>query len=743
MRLGMVSTYLPRRCGLAEYAAELGFALAPEFDVVVCAVDRHGLNYPDEVAAVIREEDPGDYRRAARIMAEHGVDAVLIQHDATVYGGPSGSHLLELTSELRQRGIPYLLVLHTMRPANDQHWTRTVAALAAGAARVSVFTREAKRAVLARGVATAERIRVLPAAVRAVRPGDAVRPTIAAAVAGAETVIATVGFVSPAKCLETGIAAFAQLAADRPGLRYVIAGATHPDVARGDGETYRARLQAMVDELALADRVRFVDTHLSPAERAWLLARTQICVAPNFDIDRTQSGSLTAALVAGCAVVAGWHPFAAELLAGGGGLVVPGGDADALSGALATLLDDRPRLAVARRAAGRLGRRMTWPTVANRYAAVVRDVIGDQVPVVPTALPPLRLGRLARGITAETAAVVETAAVAEPIAVAGTAVAGPTADGGPVAAGTGGDEIAGRLAMVAAGLLGLPALALPPTGWTRAAEWGEAAITALVARLPATGPLADTATPWARRGLTELAVAEGVPAPLRERARSAARSLPPSGQAGGSLAALAVQVLALVRDPNAEDEVVAELAGRLEAARSTRPGWPWFADRFGGEDARLAQALIAAGHRLGGPDLVACGLASLDWYRRRAGLGTNDGVLRLPHPGPERSVDAAALVAALAEAYRATDSPGYARLAVRAFDWFHGVNRLVQPVYDPVTGSCAATLSDQPAWAAPASVPATLAYIGAAIDLDKAGIAALPAADAAVADPAGGLTTAV
>jgi glycosyltransferase involved in cell wall biosynthesis len=375
-RLGMVSTYPPRRCGLAGYAAELVSALAPEFDIVVCAVDRHGLTYPDEVAVVVREEDPDDYPRAARILAEHGVDAVLIQHDASIYGGRAGAHLTRLTQELRSRGIPYLLALHSLQPATDQAWSRTVAHLANAAASVVVFTRAAKSLAVARGLADADRIRVLPAAVRGVRARVIqLRPALAQALAGDATVLATVGFLGPSKGLETGLAAFARVAHDRPALRYVIAGATHPEVARGDGETYRVRLRELADQLDLADRVHFVDAHLTATERAALLARTDLYVAPSFAVDRTCSGSLTAAVVAGCAVVAGWHPFAAELLAGAGGVVVPGGHVDALAGAMAELLDDRVRFAAARRAAGRLGRHLTWPALAGRYAAAVRETV--------------------------------------------------------------------------------------------------------------------------------------------------------------------------------------------------------------------------------------------------------------------------------------------------------------------------------------------------------------------------------
>jgi hypothetical protein len=96
-------------------------------------------------------------------------------------------------------------------------------------------------------------------------------------------------------------------------------------------------------------------------------------------------------------------------------------------------------------------------------------------------------------------------------------------------------------------------------------------------------------------------------------------------------------------------------------------------------------------------------------------------------------------VEALAEAYRSTRSPGYARLALRAFDWFHGANRLVQPVFDRVTGVAGAALRDAPVPAP--SVTGTLAYLAAELALAAAGVAAVPAANAPIATPLGGITS--
>src|SRR5215813_3056821 len=122
----MVSTYSPRRCAVAAFATELGRALSPEFDLVVCALDRYGLSYPPEVAAVIREDERDDYRRAARVLAEHEVDAVLIQYDDSSFGGP---HVLDLAHELRRLELPYVVVLHGER-AGHADQDMTTAALA-------------------------------------------------------------------------------------------------------------------------------------------------------------------------------------------------------------------------------------------------------------------------------------------------------------------------------------------------------------------------------------------------------------------------------------------------------------------------------------------------------------------------------------------------------------------------------------------------------------------------------------
>ena len=139
------------------------------------------------------------------------------------------------------------------------------------------------------------------------------------------------------------------------------------------------------------------------------------------------------------------------------------------------------------------------------------------------------------------------------------------------------------------------------------------------------------------------------------------------------------------------------LAGWYDEHR--RDGWDWFEDQLTYDNARLPQALIAAGSRLGDPDLVRRGVTALDWYTDQCCV--DSAAVRLvgnqwrraddslaEDEGDEQPVDVAALVEALVEACTQTGGEHYGRQAVHAFEWFLGRNTHGLPVYDFATGGC-------------------------------------------------------
>ena len=181
--------------------------------------------------------------------------------------------------------------------------------------------------------------------------------------------------------------------------------------------------------------------------------------------------------------------------------------------------------------------------------------------------------------------------------------------------------------------------------------------------------------------------------------------------------------------------VLRALAERLaELQRSNAsPDWYWSEDILAYDNARLPQALIATGTRLGYEQLVSEGLRSLEWYSGE--LDIEGPFLRLighhgrrrgeprRSTGDEQPLDAAALVEAQVEAYIATNDDARARDAVRAFEWFLGRNRLGRPVYDFATGGCHDGLGDSDV-NGNEGAESTLAYFQALLALEAAGLQA-------------------
>lgn len=112
------------------------------------------------------------------------------------------------------------------------------------------------------------------------------------------------------------------------------------------------------------------------------------------------------------------------------------------------------------------------------------------------------------------------------------------------------------------------------------------------------------------------------------------------------------------------------------------------------EHADLAEALIAAGHALGRPEVLADGLRMLRWLLERQ---TVDGHLSLvPVGGASRDdfapafdqqpIEAAALANACARATAVTGDAEWRSGVEMAIAWFTGANDVGAAMSDPVTG---------------------------------------------------------
>ena len=691
----------------------------------------------------IHQDQRGDYAAAARVLERRGDDVVVIQHEYGIFGGHEGAHVLSLAAELRQ---PIVLTLHTVLSAPSVRQAETLRALCDLATLVCVFTETARRMILESRLVSPERVRVVPHGgpsqllPRADVPGRPAAPSrrdygeAQSAVRTDRSVLATFGLISPGKGIEVAIAAMPAIIARHPNVVYVVAGQTHPEVAKLHGEEYRISLERLARDLDLGDHIVFDDRFLSIEDLSEMLSDTTVYLTPYRSREQIVSGALTFAIVAGCPTVSTPYFYAEDVLASGAGVLVPFDDPAALAAAVIDLLDDPERLERTRAEARAVGSELTWPQVGRQTAEVLREavVLGPPRTVRSPPAATLPRARSSHLLTmVDDVGIIQHADGVVPLRSSGYCT----------------DDVA-RLAIVALGLrrtTGAEAydrvlarsLGFLRHAWS-AEEQGMRNFMSYDRRWldePHAGDHLGRAA-WA---VGEVVAAAPVPA-LLEPSLILLREMLPALAEQRSPRTMAFAALGLSRagvdsvGPEGAD-VLGLLARRLadQQRMNGSADWYWAEDVLAYDNARLPQSLIAAGMRLGDGKLVSEGMRSLKWYEAELGIAGpwlqlvgHRGRRRddpLPSDGDEQPLDAAALVEAEVEAFLATGDEVHARHAVRAFEWFLGRNRLQRAVYDFATGGCHDGLGASDV-NGNEGAESTLAYLQALLALDAAGLQA-------------------
>jgi glycosyltransferase involved in cell wall biosynthesis len=370
MRVAIASTYPPKQCGLATFAADLRAALEQSTlvdSVVVAAVVEESASSSDAEICIERE-NRHSYRRAAQEIEAAGVDVVVVQHEYGIFGGPDGSYVLDLAGELE---CPVVVTLHTVLSQPSRNQRKILEELCALASRVVVFT-ESSRALLL------ETHPMDPSKVAVVPHGAPPEMFTERGAPPAATRISTFGLLSDNKGLELLLSALPTVVREYPDVFVTVAGRTHPEVHRREGERYRQGLLDTVTRLGLEPHVEFRNQFLSTEELARLLRDTAIYVTPYRSSEQVVSGTLTFALAAGCAIVSTPYQYAVDMLSSGAGVLVPFDDAESLADALLQLLRDPAHLQAVREESDRVGAQLSWPSVGATLAELLRQCVDNQ-----------------------------------------------------------------------------------------------------------------------------------------------------------------------------------------------------------------------------------------------------------------------------------------------------------------------------------------------------------------------------
>ncbi|MCK5011524.1 MAG: glycosyl transferase family 1, partial [Deltaproteobacteria bacterium] len=104
--VAVIGNYSPRQCGIATFTTDVVEALSAESTNIDCwAVVMNdipeGYQYPEKVHFEINQNKLSDYSVAAEFLNINQIDIVCLQHEYGIFGGPAGSNILKLLSDLR------------------------------------------------------------------------------------------------------------------------------------------------------------------------------------------------------------------------------------------------------------------------------------------------------------------------------------------------------------------------------------------------------------------------------------------------------------------------------------------------------------------------------------------------------------------------------------------------------------------------------------------------------------------
>lgn len=707
-RVAFIGNHVPRRCGIATFTADTRNAVAERgCDCVAVAVnDRpEGYDYPDAVRFTIEQNDIATYRRAAQYLNIQGPDVVSLQHEFGIFGGPAGSHVLALLSELR---APVVTTLHTVLKDPTQDQRRVLKQIAALSDRVIVMSRRGEAFLRDIYGIDRERIDFIHHGIPDMPFADPNFHKDTFGTAG-RTVLMTFGLLSPGKGIEHVIRALPLIRERVPDAIYHIVGATHPNLVREQGEAYRESLQQLAGELGVCEALRFDDRFVETDELVRMIGTADIYVTPYLNEAQITSGSLAWAVGAGKPVISTpfWH--AQELLADERGVLVPFGDPPAIARAAIELLDDDANRHAMRKRAYTFGRDMTWSSVSRRYCESFQQALADRA-TQPRAiaqlaagcgryeLPSVNLRHLHR--MTDGTGLLQHATSSVPNYREGYCL----------------DDNARALVLM---------MHLQECGELVASELDDLTSRYFAFLLhafnPKTGRFRNFMSHEGRRWLEDSgsedshgravwalgvvaararrAEMRDVAARLFGEALPVTRNLAPPRSAAFALFGINAYLHWFTGDraaAAARQHLARGLVGRFEQASA--PDWPWFEDEVTYCNARIPHALLVTGQALGDSEMTRIGLRSLEWLvdlqqadcDHFVPIGCNGFYTRGKRPArfDQQPIEAHATVSACLKAFRDTGNRSWYREARRAFGWFLGQNDLGLPLCDPQTGAC-------------------------------------------------------
>jgi glycosyltransferase involved in cell wall biosynthesis len=379
IRVIYVSSYIPRKCGIATYTKDLTNAinqLNPKTlaEIMSVARPRETINYPWEVKYKINQEEMHSYLEAANYINQSGTDIVCLEHEYGLYGGKDGEYIIPFVESLTK---PLVTTLHTVLDNPYSHEGIILKRIIDKSVAVVVMMERIKTKLVDSYGISKEKVVVIPYGTPDL-PFALTEDQKKIKKLSGKIVLGNINLLSPSRGIEYALGAVAKIAKKYPNVLYLVIGQTHPVVLQAEGEKYRNFLKREIKRLKIAKNVRFINKYLSLEELIDWLKALDFYITPYLDPQQAASGALAYALGAGKCCISTPYLYAEEVLDQKNGILVPFKNSDSIASAVMKLWEHPYEKEKLSKKAYDFGRLMTWSNVGLRYLDLFRAITFSQ-----------------------------------------------------------------------------------------------------------------------------------------------------------------------------------------------------------------------------------------------------------------------------------------------------------------------------------------------------------------------------
>lgn len=373
-----ISSYPPRKCGIATYTKDLTRAInliSPysKLEIVALIKPEDKIDYPPEVKFKINQYKINSYIKAADYINKSKADIVVLEHEFGLYGGEFGEYIIKLIELIKK---PLIVTTHTIPENDSKGYGLVLKNVIKFAEKVIVMMPESLQKLIKKYNYPKEKIEIIPHGV----PDIPLEPTGKyKKEKGFEDsiILGNINLLSPIKGLEYTIEALKIIKKQFNNVLYLIIGQTHPVVLKANGEKYRYFLEEKIKQYDLQENVKFINRYVSLKELVAWLKIIDMYITPYLDPQQSASGALAYAIGAGKICISSPYLYAKEVLAEGRGIIVPFRNSRAIADAVIDICENPQKKLRIENKTYKFGRLMTWDNVALQHLQLFDEVLGE------------------------------------------------------------------------------------------------------------------------------------------------------------------------------------------------------------------------------------------------------------------------------------------------------------------------------------------------------------------------------